>query len=159
MQIRKWTVMVAAALVFGLALASFAQAQSPAELGKAIADNYLETLKKLNELMKDKPDAKDLAPKVDALKEETIKKMVELGKKVAALDDAGKKMANAQVSLSYSSIPGDVFKAFSEGQQFYIKKDAKLGNTIKDFNIITQYAFYDLLKKQAPKEAERLGIK
>jgi hypothetical protein len=159
MQIRKWTVMVAVALVCGLALVSFAQAQSPDELGKAIADNYLEALKKLNELMKDKPDAKDLAPKVDALKEETIKKMVELGKKVAALDDAGQKKVNAKVSMSFSSLPGDVFKAFSEGQQHYMKADTKLGNTIKDFNIITQYAFYDLLKKQAPKEAERLGIK
>jgi len=30
---------------------------------------------------------------------------------------------------------------------------------IKFINIITQYAFFDLLKKQAPKEAERLGIR
>ena len=53
----------------------------------------------------------------------------------------------------------DVFKPFSEGQQFYMKKDPNLGKLIKDFNIITQYAFFDLLKKQDPKEAERLGIK
>ena len=138
---------------------SFAQAQSPDELGKAIADNYLEAIKKLNELMKDKPDATDLTPKVEALKEETIKKMVEIGKKVAVLDAASQAKVNSKVSMAFNTLPGDVFKAFSEGQQFYLQKDAKLGNTIKDFNIITQYAFYDLLKKQAPKEAERLGIK
>jgi hypothetical protein len=61
--------------------------------------------------------------------------------------------------MAFSSIPQDIFKAYSEGQQYYSQKDPNLGKTLKDFNIITQYAFFDLLKKQAPKEAERLGIK
>ena len=142
-----------------MASVTLAQAQSPDELGKAIADNYLEALKKVNELTKDRPEPKDLTPKVEALKEETIKKMVALGQKVAALDEAGKKKAEAKMAMAFSSIPMDVFKPFSEGQQFYTQKDPNLGKLIKDFNIITQYAFFDLLKKQDPKEAERLGIK
>jgi hypothetical protein len=159
MKLNKLAVVVALALVCGLASVTLAQAQSPDELGKAIADNYLEALKKVNELTKDRPDPKDLTPKVEALKEGTIKKMVELGKKVEALDAAGKKKAEAKVAMAFSSTPMDVFKPFSEAQQFYAQKDPNLGNLIKDFNIITQYAFFDLLKKQAPKEAERLGIK
>jgi hypothetical protein len=159
MHLKKLAVVAGLALLCGLASVALAQAQSPDELGKAVADNYLEALKKVNELTKDRPDPKDLTPKVEALKEETIKKMVELGKKVEALDAAGKKKAEAKVAMAFSSIPMDVFKPFSEAQQFYMQKDPKLGNLIKDFNIITQYAFFDLLKKQDPKEAERLGVK
>jgi hypothetical protein len=142
-----------------MAFVTLAQAQSTDALGKAIADKHLEALKQLNALMKDRPEPKDLTPKVEALKEETIKQMVELGRKVEALDEAGKKKADAKVSMAFGSMPMDVFKPFSEGQQFYAKQDPKLGKTIKDFNIITQYAVFDLLKKQDPKEAERLGIK
>jgi len=159
MKLNKVAVVVALALVCVLTSVALVQAQSPDELGKAIADNYLEALKKVNELMKDRPDPKDLTPKVEALREETIKKMVEVGQKVAKLDEAGKKKVDTKVSMAFSATPGDVFKAFSEGQQFYTKKDPKLGKLIKDFNIITQYALFDLLKKQEPKEAERLGIK
>jgi|WetSurMetagenome_2_1015567.scaffolds.fasta_scaffold192664_2 hypothetical protein len=159
MKVKQTAVIMVLALLCGLALVTLAQAQSPDELGKAIVDNYYDSLKKLTGLMKDQPEPADLTPKVDALKEETIKKMVELGQKVAKLDEAGKKKVDAKVSMGLSNTPMDVFKAFSEGQQFYAKKDAKLGKTIKDFNIITQYALFDLLKKQEPKEAERLGIK
>jgi hypothetical protein len=159
MKLKKLAVLVTLALLCGLASVTLAQAQSPDELGKAIADNQLEALKKLNELMKSQPEPKDLTPKVDALKEETIKKMVELGHKVAKLDAAGQKKVDAKVSMAFGNTPGDVFKAFSAGQQFYAKKDPSLGKTIKDFNIITQYALFYLLKKQEPKEAERLGIK
>jgi hypothetical protein len=119
----------------------------------------VETLKKLNGLMKGQPDPKDLTPKVEALKEETIKQMVEMGKKVAALDAAGKQKVETKVRLSFNMLPGDVFKAYSEGRQHYLKADIKLGNLISEFNIITQYAFFDLLKKQKPQEAERLNLK
>jgi hypothetical protein len=159
MKLKTVAVMVTLALLCGLVTVMVAQAQSPDELGKAIADNQLESLKKINELMKDRPDPKDLTPKVNALKEETIKKMVALGQKVAKLDAAGQKRVDTKVSMAFGNTPGDVFKAFSAGQQFYAKKDPNLGKTIKDFNIITQYALFYLLKKQEPKEAERLGIK
>jgi hypothetical protein len=159
MKPRKIALVLVLTLLCGLSSMTLAQAQSPDDLGKAIFNNYLEALKKLNDLTKARPEPADLTPKVAALKEETIKKMVELGQKVAKLDEAGKKQAEAKVSMAFGSTPMDVFKPFSEAQQFYVAKDANLGNAIKDFNIITQYAFFDLLKKQAPKEAERLGIK
>jgi hypothetical protein len=33
-----------------------------------------------------------------------------------------------------------------------------LANELSSFNILTQYAFFDLLKRQEPDEAQRLGI-
>jgi hypothetical protein len=159
MKLKKITLVIILALLCGLASMTLAQAQSPDDLGKTIFNNYLEALKKLNEMTKARPEPADLTPKVNALKEETIKKMVDLGNKVAKLNDAGKKQVEAKVAMAFGSTPQDLFKPFSEAQQFYSAKDANLGKTIKDFNIITQYAFFDLLKKQAPAEAERLGIK
>jgi hypothetical protein len=159
MKSKKLAVALVLGLLCGMASVALAQAQSPDALGKSITDKHLEALKKINALMKDRPEPAGLTPKVEALKEETVKQMVELGQKVAALDEAGKKKVDAKVSMAFGSMPMDVFKPFSEGQQFYAKKDPNLGKLIKDFNIITQYAFFDLLKKQDPKEAERLGIK
>jgi hypothetical protein len=159
MKLKKIALIMVLTLLFGPVSMTLAQAQSPDDLGKAIFNNYLEAVKKLNELTKARPEPADLTPKVAALKEETIKKMVELGNKVAKLDESGKKKVDAKVSMAFGSTPQDVFKPFSEAQQFYSAKDTNLGKAIKDFNIITQYAFFDLLKKQAPAEAERLGIK
>jgi len=88
MKLKKVVLVWALALLGALASVMSAQAQSPDDLGKAIAANYLDALKKVNELMKARPEAADLSPKMAALKEETIKKMVEVGQKVAKLNEA-----------------------------------------------------------------------
>jgi hypothetical protein len=72
------------------------------------------------------------------LKEETIKKMVAMGQKVAAQDEAGEKRTEVKVAQAFGTVPGEVFQAYAQGQQFYNQKDANLGKLIKDFNIITQ---------------------
>ena len=41
----------------------------------------------------------------------------------------------------------------------YFSKDQEFHKLLTSFNIIGQYASFDLLKKQEPKEAARLGIK
>ena len=46
-----------------------------------------------------------------------------------------------------------------QGQQGELAKTHReLANEIAQFNVITQYANFELLKKQLPEEAERLGI-
>ena len=105
MKLKQVVLLMALALLCGMVSVTLAQAQSPDALGKAIVDNYLEALKNLNELMKDRPEPGALTPKVDALKEETIKKMVDIGQQVAKLDDAGKKKVDAKVSMAFGSTP------------------------------------------------------
>ena len=65
---------------------------------------------------------------------------------------------DAAIGMSINTVPGDVFTAYSKGQSAYQAKDAGLGDLITSFNILTQYANFELLKKQAPEEAKRLGI-
>ena len=52
MKLKKVVLVWALALLGALASVMSAQAQSPDDLGKAIAANYLDALKKVNELMK-----------------------------------------------------------------------------------------------------------
>ena len=46
----------------------------------------------------------------------------------------------------------------NEARIHYAKIDAELAALIGSFNIITQYSQFELIKKQEPAEAERLGI-
>lgn len=90
-------------------------------------------------------------------------KLVALGHEIAAMGDADRKAVEGVVSSSVSSIhrkpeTKDVYAgyqavwggAMSGGDQDFFNK-------IKSLNILTQYAFFDLLRKQEPEEADRLG--
>ena len=45
-----------------------------------------------------------------------------------------------------------------EIQKHYAQMDREFGNLLASFNVLSQYASFDLLKKQLPEEAKRLGI-
>jgi hypothetical protein len=130
---------------------------SPEELGAQIGDLYVTTMEQLIEMLKDKPDAAEAMPKVQVLKDECITKLVALGKKREALDEAGRKKVDLQVKLKMPSYSNPLFDRFNDVQMHYAQNE-DFQKLILSFNIITQYANFDLLKKQEPKEAERLGI-
>ena len=48
--------------------------------------------------------------------------MVEVGQQGVKLNEAGKKKVDAKVSMAFGNTPQDLFKAFSEDQQFYARK-------------------------------------
>lgn len=131
---------------------------APAEIGQQIADLYVEAMGDLVELLEDKPEASEVQAKVQALKEETVAEMVELGKKREALDTAGRSTVDSQIRMKISSFYKDpIFTSFNDIQQHYFQARDFHG-LVMSFNIITQYANFDLLKKQEPEEARRLGI-
>lgn len=131
---------------------------SPIEMGQQVADLYVNTMGELVEMLKDKPEATDVMPKVEALKEGCVTKMVDLGKKREALDEAGRTTVDSQIRMKMSSFYNDpVFTSFNDIQQHYFQNQ-DFHKLVVSFNIITQYANFDLLKKQEPEEAQRLGI-
>jgi hypothetical protein len=156
----RWGAVVMTALLMGvLCGAPNAQAQPADGVGKAVSDLYVGVLQKVVALMKDRPDPKDLTAKLTQLKEETIKQMVELGKKREALDPAGRKAVDDSIMKTMNSLSPDLFTEFQNGRNHYAQLDPALGKLIMDFHMIPQYAVFDNLKQHAPKEAERLGIK
>lgn len=131
---------------------------TPKDLGAAAGSIYVDTLKAVVDAMKGDPAPADLRTKLEALKAAAIPKLVDLGRRREALDAAGKAAMDSAIGMGLNQVPGDVFTAFSKGQSAYQAKDVELGNLITSFNILTQYANFELLKQQAPEEAKRLGI-
>ena len=130
----------------------------PAEnLGKKIGSSYIETLKQVVAMLNDKPPAADAKAMLSDMKNWTIELMVGLGKEREALSVADRAKADMVLSNRIAATPADLFKEYQAGQLFY-QNDRELFQLIADFNIITQYANFELLKKQLPEEAKRLGI-
>ncbi len=132
---------------------------TPAQLGDAIGNLYTDNMSKLVERLKAMPAAADVMADIESMRGECITRMVALGKQREALDAAGRSAVDAAILSKMNALYNTpVFASFNDIQQHYFQ-DQQLHKLIMDFNIITQYANYDLLKKQSPEEAARLGIK
>jgi hypothetical protein len=130
----------------------------PKELGEAIGKNYDEMFDKLIAVLESTDDIDKLKEDVAALKEEYIQIFVEYGKMREELDEADRPKVDSAV-LSYNrNLDMDRFQKYSDLQQELSQQDYDLGKMVSSFNILTQYAFFELLKRQEPEEAERLGI-
>jgi hypothetical protein len=140
------------------------QAASPesmdgSELADAIFTTWVEAMQKLDALLADRPDPASVQTQVEQLKEEYIQKLVALGRQVAALDLGEKATMQAELlSAAMDASEEDWYASYSEIYADYAGSDIEFGNLVADFNILTQYADFDLLKQQAPDEAARLGI-
>jgi len=126
-------------------------------LGKKIGSSYIETLKQVVAMLNDKPPAADAKAMLADMKNWTIELMIGLGKEREALSVVGRAKVDMVLSNRIAATPADLFKEYQAGQAYY-KDDRELFQLIADFNIITQYANFELLKKQLPEEAKRLGI-
>lgn len=132
---------------------------SGAELGDAASALYAQAMQDLNALLADKPDAAAVTADVEALREEYIQQMVALGAQRETLDDLGKtEMDAAMASAMMSANNEDWYTTYSDLYEHYAAGDVDFVNLLASFNILTQYANYDLLKEQDPEEAARLGI-
>ncbi len=133
---------------------------NPDSIANQIGVVYEDGFVKLAEITKGNPEASKIKDAVKKLKEETILKMVEIGKKRELLTDLEKKEINSKLWKSMRKLGSSAhYKSMMAAHKFYMKKDMGVANDIAAFNIITQYASFELIKKQNPVEAKRLGIK
>lgn len=135
-----------------------AKPATPEELSKAIFDVYMEGLDAVVAMSDAPPPLEEAKAALEPLKENMITKLVALGRQVEAMDDGQKAQVNAALSSAMMHVEQDKFNKYSEMVTHYRAEDNDFANFISSLNIITQYAFFDLLKKQAPEEAARLGI-
>jgi len=135
------------------------EALSAADLGDAIGALYGAALADLNELLEDRPAAADVQADVAALKEQYVQQLVELGRQKETLSAEDRAKVNVQVQIAINGVSTDTFAAYSEALTYYQQAgDKDLADIVFSFNIITQYADFDLLKQQEPEEAARLGL-
>jgi len=116
-------------------------------------------LVELTKLVQGNPPAGEVTPKIEALKEKYIKIHVASGKQREAMSPQDRKASDAALQSGMFAMPRDLQKTLVDASKAYRATNNDLANLIGSLNILTQYAAYDLLKKQLPKEAERLGIK
>ncbi len=131
---------------------------TPAELGQKIGDLYVQALYGVTDLLKDKPTVSEVRPKVEEMKENYVRKLVELGMKREKLDSSEKSSVDIQIRLKLNAANSKPwYSTYNEIQQHYFQ-NRDFHKLVLSFNIIGQYANFDLLKKQEPEEAARLGI-
>lgn len=137
--------------------ATTAAAADPAALGDEIGALYLAAYDDLIALLADRPLPAEAAAAVASLKEQYVQQMVTLGHRREALDGAGRAGVDASITAALSSLPMATYDAYQQAYSDY-SGDLEVANLIASFNILGQYANFDLLREQAPDEAARLGI-
>ncbi|MFH1331039.1 MAG: hypothetical protein ABIJ48_10365 [Actinomycetota bacterium] len=139
------------------AITTAAPALTPAGLGDQIGEVYLAAYDDLIALLADRPAAADLAADLADLKEKYVQEMVGLGRQREALPAAGRAAVDARITAALDRLPRATYEAYQQAYSDY-SGETEVANLIAAFNIIGQYANFDLLRQQAPDEAERLGV-
>ena len=130
----------------------------PTELGKKIAADHEAMMAELAKVLEGKPAPDALRPKIADLKKKYIQLHVASGKQRESLAPADRQKCDSALRSAMFSMNRDTLKALQAAASEVRKEDNDLANELASFNTLTQYASYELLKKQLPKEAERLGI-
>lgn len=157
-------VLTAIGATTALVWAGGAKAADPAKVADQIFQIYVEAMARSNAVLADFPEpTPEIAAELDAIKEEAVTGLVALGHEVAAMSDADRAAVEGAVSSSVSSIHRNsetkqVYTDYQAVWGAYVGGDTDFFNKIKSLNILTQYAFFDLLRKQEPSEADRLGV-
>jgi hypothetical protein len=128
---------------------------SPEELAADIADNYIRCMEELEAILADRPDPEELKPVLQELTDSYIDIFVEIGYKVDAHDSA---TVDEIGRLVMHRLYGRDIEWMSQASSYYHPLDSEISQMIGELNIITQYAFFELLEDQRASEAERLGV-
>jgi hypothetical protein len=132
-------------------------------LGDQVGATWSEAMQKLVPLLEGTPSVASLQAPVSQLKEEYVRKMVALGKQIQALDAAqGQEAYDRAMGLLEATANTDWFQSYVRLYDQYAAVDddttQNFAILLSTFNTLTQYAFFDILKAEAPDEAQRLGI-
>ncbi len=129
----------------------------PDELGDSIAVLYLAVYDDVITAVEDRPDPAKATTRLTALKDQYIEQLVELGRQREALDPSSRATVDARISSALMGLPTETLAEYQAAIDDYAG-DAELDTLIRSFNIIGQYANFELLREQEPDEATRLGI-
>ncbi|MBN1620520.1 hypothetical protein JW890_07335 [candidate division WOR-3 bacterium] len=132
---------------------------TPKELGEKIGTVYVKALEDVTELIKDRPEIAEVRPAVEELKEANIRVLVELGSLREAMDQTEKGAVDMAILSKIGALSeSDWYETYTAALKDYLGEDREFYELLSSFNIIGQYANFDLLKQQEPDEAKRLGI-
>jgi len=131
---------------------------TPRQLGAAIGAVYCDGQARLAALLATTDDPLALTPQVESLKADLIERLVALGHQRQALEEADRQAVDLATQFAFRGVDMAAFQAVSAACGTYGLSHNALGNLLASFNIITQYAAFELLAQQLPDEAARLGV-
>ena len=132
-------------------------APSPDQLGDEISTLYLAAYDDVVDTLADRPPAAEALERLDALKERYIEQLVELGHYREGMAEPDRANVDGIVRRSLGGLSDDTLAEYQAALDHYAS-DTELRELIVSFNIIGQYASFDLLREQEPDEAARLGV-
>lgn len=130
----------------------------PQVLGELVAASYLSAMEDIVALCEERPPVPELAPQVDALFAGYVDVFVGYGRFYRDMTPEDRAAVDLKLSGAYYGMGQELFNRFSEAVSHYRALDNDLANRISEFNTVTQYYNYELLRAQNPQEAQRLGI-
>ena len=132
---------------------------TPDEIADAVGATWADAIQELVALLESKPEASAIKSQVEQLKESYIGKLVALGRLREALSDSDRARVSSGITTALDGFADEPwFASYMDIYDGYSDGDLDFANLLASFNILTQYADFDLLKQQAPEEAARLGI-
>jgi len=134
--------------------------KNPDAFAEAVFDLYNKSIISLFDLVGSKPElTDDLREKVAKHKAATIDEMVKLGHARAKMNEDDQRSCSARLERKISQVAREQWSGvMNDAVPHYRKIDRAFADELSSFNIITQYSQFELLKKQLPAEAQRLGI-
>lgn len=129
----------------------------PDELGQEIGVVYVAAYDDVIITLADRPEPADAYQQLDTLKDGYIQQLVVLGQQREELDAPGRVTVDGAIMSALTSLPEETLAEYQAAIDYYAS-DAELDELIRSFNIIGQYANFDLLREQEPDEAARLGL-
>jgi hypothetical protein len=133
-------------------------AMTPRQLGDSIGTVNCEGLSELSGLLGAQADPAALSEEVAALKERLIERLIPLGHARSALEPDERQAVDMATSFAVSRVDMAAFQAMTDACTTYRQSHNALSNMLASFNVIHQYAAFELLAQQLPDEAARLGV-
>jgi hypothetical protein len=99
-----------------------------------------------------------LGPLVAGLKERYITEFVAIGWRREALDAAGRAAFDSAFLRLLAANPQPDLEPYNVLTRRLDAERSPVAREVASLNILTQYAFFDLLRRQEPAEADRLGV-
>lgn len=149
------------------AVVNVEQANTPDEIGEAIGQVWLHAIEAATALVEERPAPQAALADLQVLHDQVTTQLVALGHKHARLAPAEQALVQAKVNqITRTPAFEAAFEAYTPAFSHYGNlanqtqdpKDRRFERLYTDMNVITQYAFFDLLRQQRPEEAARLGL-
>jgi hypothetical protein len=130
-----------------------------ATVATGVIDTWAEAMQRVVGLLEGTPQPDAIRAEVESLKEEYIQRLIAYGRQRQELTAAAQEEMNSLTFLGMGALSEEPwYKMYMSLYGQYSSGDLEFSNLLASFNILTQYADFELLKRQAPEEAARLGI-